>query len=86
VPDKNRSSLDLLADFDNSLMPDCDQGFVKIAGWFSHGGRSMLCNLRLRAMEGPLCHDLVVECCGSVASHFRPSLFIVLLGEFIFII
>ena len=37
-----------------------------------------------QAMEGPLC-CVVVECCGSVASHFRPSLFMVFLGEFLFI-
>ena len=37
-----------------------------------------------KAMEGPLC-CVVVECCGSVASHFRPLLFMVFLGEFLFI-
>jgi hypothetical protein len=74
-----------LASFDNSLMPDCGQGFVNVAGLFSHGGHSVLCSLRRQAMEGRLCRDLTVECCGSVASHFQPSLFIFLLGEFLFI-
>jgi hypothetical protein len=37
----------LLADFDNSLMPDGVQDFVKVVGYFSRGGRSMLCSLRL---------------------------------------
>jgi hypothetical protein len=60
----------LLANFNNSLMPDGGQDFVKVVGWFSHGGHSMLCRLWLYAMEGPLCRDLVVECCGSVGSHF----------------
>jgi hypothetical protein len=27
--------------FDESLMPDCGQGFVKVAGYFSRRGRSM---------------------------------------------
>jgi hypothetical protein len=41
----------------------------------------VLCSLQLWAMEGPLCHDVFIECCGFVASHFQPSLFIVLLGN-----
>ena len=38
-----------------------------------------------KALEGPLCRNVVVECSGSVASHFRPSLFVVFLGGFLFI-
>ena len=45
----------------------------------------MLLEPSAKAVEGPLCRDVVVECCGSVASHFGPSLFMVFLGEFLFI-
>ena len=62
-------------------MPECGQGFVKVTCYFSRGGLSMLLEPSAKVVEGPLCHDVVVECCGSVASHFRPSLFMVFLGD-----
>ena len=67
--------------FDESLMPECGQGFVKVTCYFSRGGLSMLLEPSAKAVEGPLCRNIVVECCGFVASHFLPSLFMVFLGN-----
>ena len=41
----------------------------------------MLLEPSAKAVEGPLCRDVIVECCGSVASHFQPSLSVVNLGN-----
>ena len=45
----------------------------------------MLLEPSAKAVEDPLYHIVIVKWCGSVASHFRPSLFMVFLGGFLFI-
>ena len=47
-----------------------DRALLRLQAIFSCGGHSMLLEPSAKAVEGPLCGDVVVECCGSVASHF----------------